>query len=149
MMTSLLDSPVYELTDPAGLPVGHVEVTVTWRFVPPSGSVMVTGQPEQIKEGEIEAQPEQKEEKKDEKEDEKADEMKAGDCIHLHSSLQVRSTLHVENTVYRLQCFVSDFHSDPNVFSPSGSDRRNTREESSGHQEGQDCTTCSSCPHTR
>ncbi|XP_049429611.1 protein fantom [Epinephelus fuscoguttatus] len=33
---------VFELTDPSGLPAGHIEVTLKWKFtyVPPSGSIM-------------------------------------------------------------------------------------------------------------
>ncbi|KAL7403119.1 hypothetical protein ABVT39_024788 [Epinephelus coioides] len=33
---------VFELTDPSGLPAGHIEVTLKWKFtyIPPSGSIM-------------------------------------------------------------------------------------------------------------
>lgn len=33
---------MFELTDPSGLPAGHIEVTLKWKFtyVPPSGSIM-------------------------------------------------------------------------------------------------------------
>lgn len=39
---------VFELTDPYGLPAGHIEVTLRWKlpYVSPSGSVSTTKEPE-------------------------------------------------------------------------------------------------------
>ncbi|XP_039988659.1 protein fantom isoform X2 [Xiphias gladius] len=41
---------VFELTDPSGLPAGHIEVTLKWKFTyhPPSGSIMTVEAPEFI-----------------------------------------------------------------------------------------------------
>lgn len=38
---------VFELTDPSGLPAGHIEVTLKWRFtyLPPPGSIPTVQEP--------------------------------------------------------------------------------------------------------
>uniref|UniRef100_A0A7N5ZRL2 C2 domain-containing protein n=1 Tax=Anabas testudineus TaxID=64144 RepID=A0A7N5ZRL2_ANATE len=40
----------FELTDPSGLPAGHIEVTLKWKFtyIPPSGSIMTVELPKLI-----------------------------------------------------------------------------------------------------
>lgn len=43
-------SGAFELTDPSGLPAGHIEVTLKWKFtyIPPSGSIMTVELPKLI-----------------------------------------------------------------------------------------------------
>lgn len=43
-------SAVFELTDPSGLPAGHIEVTLKWRFsyVPPADAIMTVEEPKLI-----------------------------------------------------------------------------------------------------
>lgn len=43
-------SAVFELADPSGLPAGHIEVTLKWRFsyVPPSDAIMTVEEPKLI-----------------------------------------------------------------------------------------------------
>lgn len=38
---------VFELTDPSGLPAGHIEVTLKWKstYLPPSGSIRTAEEP--------------------------------------------------------------------------------------------------------
>ncbi|XP_035521640.1 protein fantom [Morone saxatilis] len=67
---------VFELTDPSGLPAGHIEVTLRWKFtyLPPPGSIMTVEEPKFIPKETASKRKQEQQSEEDEERDEGVDE---------------------------------------------------------------------------
>lgn len=106
-MSLVCPSGVFELTDPSGLPAGHIEVTLRWKFtyLQPSASIR-TKEPEFIPK-EAASWPKQEDHSvEDEKKDTDVnetlqEETESRDLFHLSTSLPEVSTSKVRMTLLR------------------------------------------------
>lgn len=101
---------VFELTDPSGLPAGHIEVTLKWKsmYLPPSGSIRTAEEPAFILK-ERAGWPQQElhsveDEEKDETLQENEEEEASRDPFHLSSSLPEETVSQVSTHINTKQC---------------------------------------------